>query len=235
LASTPEDFQDVFGRIEAAVDAGNTDLSALGYWRLLREVKKDPVLSRHWAEVAGRIDRKAFEKAVRLRFPVWVGNAVLVAGTAAGGGALAFGVLASDPVQAGIALVASAGILTVSLHDLAHWVSGRRRGIRFLCYFLDGPFKIQPGLKTDYATYLSAAPEERAAMHAAGAIASKVAPFIPLLFWWRSSAPVWAAAALGAIAAVQIVTDVVWSTKKADWKKVRREMAFARVHRAARR
>jgi len=40
----------------AAVDAGQTDLRALGFWRLLAKVKADPVLAHHWAEQAGRIE-----------------------------------------------------------------------------------------------------------------------------------------------------------------------------------
>src|SRR5438128_5068383 len=146
-SSSPEDFQDAFARIEQAVDAGDTDLSALGFWRLLRRVKGEPALSAHWAEEAGRIDRKAFERRMRVRLPVWLGNSVLGAGTAVGAGGIAASIAVSNPTVAGLALVASAGILSVSVHDLAHWLVGRREGIRFVAYFLDGPFRIQPGLK----------------------------------------------------------------------------------------
>src|SRR5437667_352823 len=72
-SSSPEDFQDAFARIERAVDAGDADLSALGFWRLLRRVKEEPALSAHWADQAGRIDGKAFERRVRVRLPVWLG------------------------------------------------------------------------------------------------------------------------------------------------------------------
>jgi hypothetical protein len=231
---TPEALQDAFARVEAAVDAGDADLSALGFWRLVRQVKQEPALSAHWAEQVGRIDRKAFERRVRPRFPVWFGNAVLATGVVAGAGSIGVSVWVSSPVVAGLALVASAGILTVSVHDLGHWVVGRSHGIRFLSYFLDGPVRIQPGIKTDYGTYLRARPESRAAMHAAGAIASKAAPFVSLAFWPLSNAPGWAAWATLGIGAVQVVTDVVWSTKKSDWKKVRRERRLAAAYRAAR-
>ena len=233
-SSTPEELQDAFARIESAVDAGDSDLSTLGFWRLVRQVKQEPMLASHWAEQVGRIDRKAFEQRVRPRFPVWFGNAVLAVGVAASGGAIAVSVWVSSPVVAGLALLASAGILTVSVHDLGHWAVGRMQGIRFLCYFLDGPVRIQPGIKTDYPTYLRAQPESRAAMHAAGAIASKVAPFVSLAFWRWSNAPAWAAWATLGIGVVQVVTDVVWSTKHSDWKKVRRERRLAARHRAAR-
>src|SRR5205085_5716065 len=122
----PETYQDAFARIEAAVDGGDTDLSALGFWTLVREVKREPMLSAHWADQVGRIDRKAFEQRVRPRFPVWLGNAVLATGVAVGGAGIAVSVWATNPTVAGLALVASAGALSVSVHDLAHWAVGRR-------------------------------------------------------------------------------------------------------------
>ena len=78
--SDPRDYPAEFERIEAAVDAGQTDLRALGFWRLLAKVKADPVLAHHWAEQAGRIDRKAFEARALLLVPVWFGNALLLVG-----------------------------------------------------------------------------------------------------------------------------------------------------------
>jgi len=224
-----ETYQDAFQRIEEAVDAGETDLRALGFWRLLAKVKPEPALTEHWADVAGRIDRKAFERGVKPRFPIWFGNTVLAAGTALGAGAIWFALSTSDETLAGIALIASAAILSVSLHDLAHWAVGRLVGIRFTSYFFGGPFPPRPGIKTDYATYLRAAPEERAMMHASGAIASKIAPFISLAFWPASDAPGWAAWVIVAIGVGQIVTDVLFSTKSSDWKKVRRERKVARA------
>ncbi|MFL5766953.1 MAG: hypothetical protein ACJ758_03805 [Actinomycetota bacterium] len=225
-AST-ESYQDAFRRIEEAVDAGETDLRALGFWKLLAKVKADPALTEEWADVAGRIDRKAFEEGVRPRFPIWFGNSVLVAGTAMGAGAIRFALSTSNETLAGLALVASAGILSVSAHDLGHWAVGRLVGIRFTSYFFGGPFPPRPGIKTDYATYLRTAPKERAMMHASGAIASKVAPFIALAFWPASDAPAWAAWVIVAIGVGQIVTDVLFSTKSSDWKKVRRERKVA--------
>ena len=230
----PEDFQDAFARIENAVDAGNTDLSELGFWRLVRQIKRDPMLSEHWAEIVGRIDRKAFEHRVRPRLPVWFGNGVLVSGTAFCAAALAYAVACDNPPVAGGLLVGAGAVLSVTLHDPAHWAVGRARGIRFVCYFLDGPFRIQPGLKSDLASYLRAAPEARATMHAAGAVASKVAPFLALGLVPLSDAPAWAAWALAGLGVLQIITDIVWSTKKSDWMRFSREMAVARSQRLSR-
>ncbi len=222
-----EELQEAFARIEAAVAAGDTDLGRLGFWRLLREVKADPVLSAHWADVVGRIDRAAFEARVRPRFPVWLGNAVLALGTALGALAVVLALRATDPVVAGVALVAAAAIWSVSVHCLAHWVVGRLVGIRFLAYTLGGPFPPRPGLKTDYASYLRTPPTARAWMHASGALATKAAPFVALGFWWATDAPAWAAWACGLLGVGQIVTDVLFSTKSSDWKKVIRERRVA--------
>ena len=60
-------------------------------------------------------------------------------------------------------------------------------------------------------------------MHAAGALASKVAPFVSLAVWPATTAPGWAALAVLGLGLVQIVTDVIWSTRKGDWKKYARE------------
>ena len=65
-------------------------------------------------------------------------------------------------------------------------------------------------------------------MHASGAIASKLAPFLALAFWPGSGAPWWSAAALIAIGVITIVTDITLSVTKSDWKKFKRERAVAK-------
>ncbi|MDQ4006091.1 MAG: hypothetical protein M3135_07340 [Actinomycetota bacterium] len=244
----PQELQDAFARIEREVESGNTALSDLGFWRLVRQVKREPRLAEHWAEVVGRIDRKAFERRVRPRFPVWLGNAVLVAGS----GVLvalvpiAVGLArdarpASEPALPGLMAIAAAGGLSASLHDLGHWVVGRLTRIRFSSYFLDGPLRIQPGLKTDYASYLRASPGARAWMHASGAIASKVAPFavfaavyLPQRAAGYDLFPAWSLWAILGLGVLQLITDLVFSTRKSDWKKVRRELRVARTQAADR-
>ncbi len=223
------DYQEAFARIESAVDAGSTDLSALGFWRLLAKVKADEALSHHWAEVAGRIDRKVFEARVRRRFPVWLGNAVLLAGAAVGAAAIGFALVTSSSVAAGLALILAAGIWTTVWHDPAHWIAGRLVGIRFLAYFIAWSFPPRPGLKVDYATYLRTSPGARAWMHASGAIASKLAPFLALAFWPASGAPAWAAWILVAFGVAQVAFDVRYSVRSSDWMRVKRERRFARL------
>ena len=237
-----ESYQDTFARIEGQVDAGNHDLSALGFWRLVGRVKAEPRLAEHWADVVGRIDRKAFEGRVGFRLPVWMGNLILGAGSIVLVALVpvGLGLARRDPESplAGLLVVAAAGGLATTVHDLAHWAVGRAAGIRFSHYFLDGPLLIQPGLKIEYASYLRASPEARARMHAAGAVASKVAPFavfgsvyLPHRAAGYDLLPSWSLWAILAFGALQLVTDVVSSRKRSDWKKVGRELRISRMQR----
>jgi hypothetical protein len=223
-----QDLSTEFTRIERAVDQGSTDLSGLGFWRLVKRVKLSPEAAVRYGEQIGRIDTKAFRRGVPRRFPVWFGNAVLTGGVLAGVAAIVFALQVSSSLLKGLALVAAGGIWAVSFHCLAHWLVGRIGGIRFTDYFFGGPPPPRPGLKTDYGTYLQVPAERRAWMHASGALATKVAPFVPLFFWSASGAPVWSAILLLGFGAVQIVTDLVFSVRSGDWKRFLRERAVAR-------
>jgi len=232
--SDPRDYPVEFERIEAAVDEGQTDLRALGFWRLLAKVKADPVLAHHWAEQAGRIDRKVFEARALVRVPVWLGNGVLLVGTLAGAVAVAIALTTESRGLAGLALLFAALDWSATFHAPTHWIVGRMIGIRFVAYHLPKLVPPFPGLKIDYATYLRVAPEARAWMHASGAIASKIAPFLALAFWPASDAPGWAAWAIAGYEVLIIGTDVFISTRTSDWKRFRREMRIARIQAANR-
>jgi hypothetical protein len=229
-----EGFPAGFDRIEAAVDAGATDLRTLGFWRLLSEVKTDPALAAHWADQAGRIDRKAFERRTRIRFPVWLGNLVLVLGIVAGAIAIGVALTADRQDVAGPALVFAALAWSVAFHSPTHWLVGRAVGMRFIAYCFPTVFPPVPGLKIDYATYLRVSPTARAWMHASGAIASKVAPLAALAFWPATVAPTWAGWVLVGYGTLLIVIDVLFSTRRSDWKRVRRELRVARRQALAR-
>ena len=251
-AAPIEDYQEAFARIEREVEAGNTDLRALGFWRLVRKVKLEPGLAEHWADQVGRIDRAAAERRLRPRIPVAVGNLVLLVGSLVLVAAIPVaielargsdvhpalvgaGIDEPQPLWGGLFGIVAAGGLSVTLHDLAHWAVGRLVGIRFLWYFLDGPTRVQPGLKIDYASYLRTSPGARAWMHASGAIASKIAPFAvfaPLYLAHRGAGydlfPAWSLWGILAIGVVQLLTDILFSTRTSDWKKFRRERRIAR-------
>ena len=233
-ARQPADYPAEFDRIEAAVEGGQTDLRALGFWRLLAKVKTDQALATHWAEQAGRIDRRAFERGVRFRLPVWFGNLVLALAIAAGAVAVAIAATTDSPELAGWALVFAALDWSASFHTPAHWVVGRAMGMRFLAYYVHDLIPPVPGLKIDYETYLLTSPGARAWMHASGAIASKIGPFVALAFWPATDAPAWAAWVILGYSVFIVATDVFISTRKSDWKRFRREMRVARTQAAAR-
>ena len=224
-------------RIETAVDSGDTDLRRLGFWRVVALIKRDDDLTERYAEQVGRIDATAFRARVGFRVPVWAGNLILLGAIAVGVAGVLLAIAAATPAIAdepspflsGAGLLVAAGAWAVGFHSPTHWLVGRLVGIRFTNYFLGGRPIPYPGLKTDYATYLRAGPTERAWMHASGAVATKLAPFLALAFAPAAGAPGWSVALLLALGVLQIVTDVVVSTKRSDWKKVRRELAVARA------
>jgi hypothetical protein len=215
-------------RIEAAVHGGATDLAALGFWRVIARIKRDPVLVIELADQAGRIDRDGFRARVRLRAPAWVGTVLMI-------GVLAVGVLAIvlacvwTGTPAGLALLVAAGAWSLGIHVPTHQAFAWFAGIRVTDSFLGGPPPPRPGIKTDYASYLRTEPARRAWFHASGAIATKFAPFVAVVLSPLTNAPGWAVIAAAALGVVQIVTDIVFSTRSSDWKKFRRERAIARA------
>lgn len=228
-ATAPVDLSAELDRIEGAVQSGNRDLKALGFWRIVAQVKPDRLLVDRYADQIGRIDTAAFRKFARFRIPVWVGNTILLTGAGIGLGAAVTALSVSSPTLAGLLLIAAGVIWTVALHSPTHWLVGSMVSIGFTDYFVGGPPPPRPGLKIDYASYLRADPASRAWMHASGAIATKLAPFLALAFWPGSAAPWWSAAALIAIGLLSIGTDIAFSVKSSDWKKFLRERAVAKV------
>lgn len=215
------------GRIGAAVDAGNADLRALGFWTVVARVKRDPALVERFADRIGAIDTAAFRRSVGLRAPVWVGNALLLIVIAVGAGAMVVAARTTGTV-AGIALLVAGGAWSLGVHAPAHWVVGRLQGIRFTDYFLGGPPPPRPGIKTDYATYLRTPAAARAWFHASGAIATKVAPFVAVALAPFTNAPGWSIVLMAVYGVFQIATDLLFSVRTSDWKKFLRERAVAR-------
>ena len=222
-----EDIARDLDRIEAAVGAGDTDLRSLGFWSAVARIKRDPVAVLRFADQAGRIDTAAFRARVRTRVRPWIGIALLLVTVAAGVVAV---VLACrwTGAWAGVALVVAGGLWSVGVHVPAHAFAGWLGGIRYTDAFLGGPSPPRPGLKTDYGSYLRAEPAMRVWFHASGAVATKLAPFVALALWPLTNAPAWAAWVLLALGVLQIVTDVVFSRRSSDWKKVARERRVAR-------
>jgi hypothetical protein len=227
-------------RIEAAVGAGDTDLRRLGFWRVVALIKRDDELVERYADQVGRVDGKAFRARFRFRAPVWVGVALQLLGIGVAIGLVAFLVWNAGAgadraldveLASGLGLPLAAFALAAGIHTFAHYVVGRAVGIRFTDFFFAIPPPPLPGLKTDYASYLRTGPVARAWMHASGAIATKLAPFAVLAFAPAAAAPGWSVVVLVVLGVFQIATDLRFSTKASDWKKVRRELGVARARR----
>ena len=249
---TDETIESALARAEDAVANGRS-LKRTGFWPAVEQVKRDAALVERYADRIATIDRRAFENGVKLRVPAWAGLTALALMTAVGIAAVVLARRAClfcglTPVRAllrstldaapsfyhwrgfvPIAFLLGFGALLIGTHSLTHWIVGRLMGIRFTHVFLGGPPPPRPGMKTDYATYLRTSPRKRAWMHASGAIVSKLVPFallpvsLSLYEFWP-----WLTWILLVVGVVQIVTDIVLSTKVSDWKKVLRELRIAR-------
>jgi len=221
-----EEIDRTLTAIEGRIDAGHTpELSRLGFWRAVRALKTDPALVDRFAGRIGEIDRTVFAAWARLIIPIRVGTGLAAFGTIIG----IFLVAASTmlPQWNGIVFLAGTGVLIGTTHGLGHLAAGRFGGIRFTSWFV-GRGRPQPGVKTEYSSYLGATPRARAWMHASGAIVTKTIPFLLLpVAVLAASIPFWVSGVLLILGIVQIITDVVWSTKSSDWAKFRREISHS--------
>lgn len=205
--------------------ADGKGLGGTGFWKLVSAIKGDSFLDRHIDAVA-EIDQKAFKNYAILTVPLGLGTGLMIFGTIVGFFMVGLA-YPTDGFWSGFWLLVGAGVLLVTTHGLAHLIVGRAVGIGFTSWFIGDIKRPQPGVKTDYATYLRVAPASRAWMHASGAITTKVIPFLLLGAGFAADVPAWALIVLAGIGVVTVITDVLWSTKASDWKKFQREMSFA--------
>ena len=204
---------------------GKPDLRALGFWRAVGAVKRREDLVERYASRIAAIDHQAFRRSVPLAFPVTVG--VIALDIALFGGLLMLAIAAGVPHPwRELLVLAATGALDIATHGLAHLAVGTFMGIGFTDWFVSLPKP--PGFKIDYASYLHAAPRQRAWMHAAGAIATKLTPFLVIPYALAIDTEMWAVLIILAVGVVQILTDVLYSVRASDWKKYRREMRLAR-------
>jgi hypothetical protein len=223
-----DEIETALAASERELEAGRVpDLRTLGFWRAVAAVKRRREMVARYADRIAAIDRLSFRRRVRLTFPVTVGVIALDLGLLGGIALLVLATGADHPWRDVLVLVA-AGALDVTTHGMSHLAVGSFVGIDFTDWFIDLPRRPQPGFKIEYASYLRASPRKRAWMHAAGAIATKVTPFLVILYAVVIGTATWAVLVLVALGVVQIVTDLVFSVKTSDWKKFRREMRLAR-------
>lgn len=224
---TPLEIDAVLNANEVQIAFGNPPkLKKTGYWRAVSAVKGNPDLVEQFADRIGKIDTVAFAGWARIVIPFRIGTVAAVCGAFAGVALIT----TSEFVASwnGVMFMIGTGILIGATHGLGHIVVGRIGGLRFTAWFI-GRGRPQPGVKTDYATYLRATPRMRAWMHASGAIVTKAIPFLLIpIAMVMSGIPIWVPVALLALGIIQIATDIAWSTKSSDWAKFRREMAFTR-------
>jgi hypothetical protein len=221
------EIEAILDSCERALSAsGRVDLRSRGFWRAVTAVKRRPEWVEHYADRIGAIDRAAFERAFQPTFPLGIGTAVLGLGALAG--LVLVGSASAAPRRSrGLLALAGCGLLLGTTHDLAHLLVGWLVGIRFSHWFLDGPTRLQPGLKVDYASYLRTPAIARAWMHAAGALVTKIVPLLVLGLTARARLPFWAVATLLGIGAVQVTTDLLFSVRQSDWKRFGREWRVA--------
>lgn len=210
--------------MEREVDRGS--LKLLGFWKLVAEIKKDPELSQKFADQVGRIDRKVFEKKVWFKVNIWFGHATEIMGTILGAALIWMSFAHASELVRSMSLVAASVILSAAVHPLAHYAVGRLYGINFLYYFPDGPAKIEPTLKIDYASYLRAHPKHRAVMHLAGPTATVFAALVCLIVGLTAEIAQWAKILLLLYFLFMLATDVFLSPKAGDIKRVKREISL---------
>lgn len=213
-------------RAAVATDRGE-GLGGTGFWKAVGEVKRIPHLINELGDRIAEVDRKAFEDWALLAVPEPVGSVLASAAAVVGLGAVGASYYLDSP---GNWLVFGAGAVALfaSTHGLGHVAVGSAAGMRFTHWFVGSVARPQPGVKVDYATYLRTPARKRAWMHAAGALVTKVLPFALIPAAVAADLPDWVPWGLGAVGLAQIAADAVWSVKKSDWKKVRRELALSR-------
>jgi hypothetical protein len=218
-----KEVEAILSSAEEALDSGQS-IRSTGYWRAVSSARSDRQIAETFADRMAAIDKRAFERAVRPRVSEAMGTSVLAMGTLAGIAVLMLSDTLENRVVRNLALLGAFGALEVSTHSLTHWIVGRLVGIKFTHYFIGGPPPPRPGAKIDYASYLRTPPARRALMHASGAVVTKVVPFAFIPVALKLEAYRWVIYLLVGVGFVQILTDIMFSTKTSDWKKVRREL-----------
>ena len=212
-------------KAELALDRGE-GLGGTGFWKVVTELKKDPTLVETFAQRVADIDRRGLEQWALITVPVGGGTAIALVVTALGLAGVGAAYYLPEPWNWLIFGAATADLL-VSTHGLGHLVVGKAVGMRFTHWFVGKASQPQPGVKVDYTTYLRTPARQRAWMHAAGAIVTKLVPFVLIPAAVAADLPNWVSWLLALVGVAATATDAIWSTQKSDWAKFRREMSYA--------
>src|SRR5438067_970062 len=76
--SLPLEIEAALARAEAALGGGRS-LKGTGFWRAVDAMRRDHTLAERYADRAAAIDRRAFERGIKLRGPAWFGVVLLAA------------------------------------------------------------------------------------------------------------------------------------------------------------
>lgn len=213
--------------IESALEADPTaSLGGRGFWAAVDAVKRDPDLVDPFADRIASLDRQGFERWALLTVPAGIGTMVALIVAALGLTMVGLAYSTEEPWN-GLLLLGGMFVTFVATHGIGHVLVGRFVGIRFSHWYVGTIGRPQPGVKTDYASYLRASPRGRAWMHASGAIVSKLVPFLLVPAGLIAGVPWWATTLLVLFGVTGIVTDRLLSVTKSDWKKYLRERRIA--------
>ncbi len=207
--------------------ADGRSLAGSGFWGAVRSVKQDSTLVERFAERISAIDAEAHNQWALLSMPLWLGNLAALVATAFFIWLVGQGYQWGAPWN-GVAMIAGGFGLMTSLHSPAHLLVGRAFGMRYTKWFVGEISRPQPGVKIEYSSYLRTPPMQRAIMHAAGAVVSKLAMWLTFIGGFFAEIPVWALVVLAGGSVLTTATDVVISRRSGDWKKAAREYQFSR-------
>ena len=185
---------------------------------IVNQVKKDKLNDYTLLEQIENISQKKFREKVSLTLSVPAGNLLESVIT------IAAAVMAFR-ISPEWMLYLSALILMTTLHPLAHYATGLISGIRFTHYYLNGPARIEPTLRIDYASYLKASGRKRALMHASGVIGTLAAPLIAAAIAVNRGAG-GAAGNLFILFLLLLVFELLTSTKIGDLMRAKREYRY---------
>jgi hypothetical protein len=223
------DASDVAETLDAAeqqLGRGET-LAGSGFWRAVRAVKEEPALVDQFADQISEIDTEAHNQWALLSLPLWLGNVLALAAIGFFIWLVGRGYQWAAPWN-GVAMIVGAFGLMTSLHSPAHLLVGRAFGIQYTKWFIGEVTRPQPGVKIKYSTYLRTPPKQRAIMHAAGAVVSKLAMWLTFVGGFYAGIPTWALAILGGASLLTTTTDIFISRRSGDWMKAIREYRFRR-------
>ncbi|MFH0904192.1 MAG: hypothetical protein V1854_03275 [Methanobacteriota archaeon] len=195
-----------------------TDYSGKGFREVVEIIKRERINDDMLLKDLEELSLKRFNERVRFTLNVPLGN--LLEGAATIAVLIMVFMIDSDWM-----LYISALALMITLHPLAHYLTGAFFGIRFTHYYLNGPAKIEPTLRIDHVLYLKASGKQRALMHLSGVLGTVAAPIIASIIAVYKGAPT-VAFNLFIFFLMLIVFELLTSTKIGDLMKAKREYGY---------